>query len=372
VDDLLAIASAALGSVLTEPADLGGSDRSKVLRCRDSDDGTVVVKSYPRTGEGAESLTAEAAGLAFTTNAGVGPDLLAVDRAARVIVMSDLGDAPSLADLLLGQSAATARTALLSWAQAAGRLAARTAGGQHKLAGLRDTYRAGGLGSSTAGAPAADHWLKRRIREVPALLGEVAITSPASLGDDLAAVARIAEPGEWDVFSPGDICPDNNLVTAAGVRFIDYESAEFHSVFLDAAYLRMPFSSCWCVFRLPAELACAAEASYRAEVSAVFPLLASDDLWRRGVRLAMAAWTLHAMTYLLDRSVIADAPMHNDRRPVPTARQLLRYRWQQLLGELGQAGELPTLAALLDHLLVSTERWQVPDLPGYPAFADDR
>jgi hypothetical protein len=371
VGDLLAIASAALGADLADPADLGGSDRSRVLRCKDSSGGTVVVKSYPPTGEGAESLTAEAAGLAFTTGAAVGPDLLAVDLAAGVIVMSDLGLAPSLADLLLGQSATKAREALLSWARAAGQLAARTAGGQGELAALRRAYAAGHQAGGPS-APVAEHWLPRRIREVPGLLEKVAVSPPAGLSDDLAAIADIAAPGECDVFSPGDICPDNNLVTAAGVRFIDYESAEFHSVFLDAAYLRMPFSSCWCVFRLPGELARAAEARYRAEVGAVFPVLFRDDVWLPGVRLATAAWTLHAMTYLLDRSVIADAPMLAGRTPVPTARQLLRYRWRHLLDEIGPAGELPGLAELLDGLLASTGRWQVPELPGYPAFGRDR
>jgi hypothetical protein len=373
VDDVLAIASAALGSGLTKLADLGGSDRSKVLRCRDSSGGTVVVKCYPPTEEGIEGLTAEAAGLAFTTQADVGPDLLAVDQAARVIVMSDLGDAPSLADLLLGSSADEARTALLSWARAAGQLAARTAGGQHELAALRDSYAAGDPASGPgAGSPGTDHWLKRRIREVPGLLDEVAIAAPAGLRDDLTAVAGIAEPSDYDVFSPGDICPDNNLVTAAGVRFVDYESAEFHSVFVDAAYLRMPFSSCWCVFQLPADLADIAEANYRAEVSAIFTALSDDKVWLPGIRLAMAAWTLHAMTYLLDKSVIADAPMHSERRPVPTARQLLRHRWRQLRGELSTAGELPALTALLDRLLAGTDSWQVPELPGYPAFAHHR
>jgi len=154
VDALLAAAAAAFGSPLTDPIDLGGSTYSTVLRCRNPVRGTVIVKSYPQTADGAQGFAAEAAGLALTSDANVGPGLLAVDQAARLIVMTDLGDSPSLADLLLGGSAAQAEDALLSWA---------------------------------------------------------------------------------------------------------FESAEIHSVFLDAAYLRMPFTSCWCVFRLPAELAAAAE-----------------------------------------------------------------------------------------------------------------
>ena len=54
---------------------------------------------------------------------------------------------------------------------------------------------------------------------------------------------------------------------------------------------------------------------------------------------------------------------------MPTARQLLRYRWQVLGAELDSAGELPALAELTRRLLTATEHWQVPDLPLYPAWA---
>lgn len=373
MDDLLAAASAALATTLTDPVDLGGNEYSTVLRCRDTAGGTVIVKAYPPTGYGTESFGAEAAGLAFTSASGFGPGLLAADPAARMIVMTDLGDAPSLADLLLGDSAAAAApagaaAALLGWAQACGELAVRTAGRQQELASLRAAYPAAGTGSGAG----ASHWLERRIRTVPDLVSALEIVPvddlTDDLADDLAAIAAILAPGGFEVFSPGDICPDNNLVTTRGIRFIDYESAEFHSVFLDAAYLRMPFSSCWCVFRLPPELARAAEAAYRTEVIGAFPELADDEVWLPGVRLATAAWTLHAMTYLLNKSVVADKPMHEARTPVPTARQLLRYRWARLRDELEPSGELPGIIALMSSLLVATQGWQVPDLPVYPAF----
>lgn len=159
----------------------------------------------------------------------------------------------------------------------------------------------------------------------------------------------------------------NNLLTDAGVRFVDYESAEYHSAFLDAAYLRMPFSTCWCCS------GCAAasrspETVYRGNVCGIHPDLASDEVWLPGLRRPTAAWTLHAMTYLLDGSVIADRPMIDDGRAAPTARQLLRYRWQRLLAELEPFGEMAALRAMADLLLAATQHWQVPSLPLYPAL----
>ncbi len=359
---LLAAASAALGAELTDPANLGGSECSTVLRCRVRDGGTVIVKGYPRTGQGEHGFAAEAAGLAFTGASAAGPRLLGVSREALVVVMTDLGTAPSLADLLLGGPAAAAEAALVDWARACGELALSATGRERELADLLAAYRAGpGLGES-------GHWLERRICEIPALLAELSVEAPPGLEDDLAEVATILRPGRYEVFSPGDICPDNNLLTDAGVLFVDYESAEYHSAFLDAAYLRMPFSTCWCVFRLPGGLARSAESVYRHLVCRIYPDLASDAVWQPGLRRATAAWTLHAMTYLLDRSVIADRPMTDDGRAAPTARQLLRYRWQRLLAELEPTCELAALRALADRLLVATQVWQVPGLPLYPAL----
>ncbi len=362
MDDVLAAAAAALGTDLADPVDLGGSERSAVRRCRLPDGGTVVVKSYPATPDGAGSFTAEAAGLAFTGDSGVRPRLLAASAPARLVVMTDLGSGPSLADLLLGGPGGQAAASLLGWARACGELALATAGRQAELAELRAAYLTG---------PAdwgAVHWLQRRIAELPGLLTELSVPLPPGLAADLADVATILQSGRHEVFSPGDICPDNNMLAAGALKFVDYESAEFHSAFLDAAYLRMPFSTCWCVFRLPERLARSAETAYRKLVSGIYADLANEQVWRSGMRRAVAAWTMHAMTYLLYRSLAADRPMIDDGRAAPTARQLLRHRWQQLLAELEPSGELPSLHALATQLLARTEHWQVPELPRYPAF----
>jgi hypothetical protein len=371
--DLVAAGSAALGRPLSDPVRLASSDRSVVLRCRPSAGGSVVLKSFPADSYGMASFAAEAAGLELTSGTGAAPDLLAADPAGRLIVMTDLGDAPSLADLLLGKSPGQARDGLLGWARACGELAVRIAGRAGEFTALLAKY----------GAPPASgvrDWLPRRIGEIPGLLTSLSFAVPDGLDQDLEVVAELARSRELEVFSPGDICPDNNLMTVGGVRFIDFENADFHSVFLDAAYLRMPFSTCWCVFALPGGLAGEAESAYRTLVSAVCGELADDAVWSRGLRLASAAWTLHAMTYLLDRSVgpggdprtpssvEGDASVNPDASCAPTKRQLLHYRWRALADELDRAGELPVIGALLHQLLAETGLWQAPELPLYPAF----
>jgi len=371
VDEVLAAASAAIGVPLADSHDLGGSERSAVRRCWTSDGGTVVVKTYPDSAEGRESFAAEAAGLALTGDAGTGPRLLAASQPDRLIVMTDLGSGPSLADLLLGGSADAAAEAVLAWARACGELAVATAGREAELVSLLARHRI----APESGLAA--HWLERRIGEIPEILAELSIPAPAGLAADLAEVATIVRFGRYPVFSPGDICPDNNLLAERRVMFVDYENAEFHSAFMDAAYLRMPFSTCWCVFRLPDSLQRSAERAYRDFVSRIHPDLRNDAVWHLGLRRAVAAWTLHAMTYLLDRALLADQPTIDDGRAAPTKRQLLRYRWRQLIDELAPVPgasigpEFPALDALARQLLASTEHWQVADLPLYPAFRSD-
>lgn len=360
--EIVAAASAALGQVLTEPEPLCAGDWTVVLRCRAAGGGTVVVKAYPRQAEGASSFAAEAAGLELARGTGLTPDLVAVDVSELVVVMSDLGRAPNLADVLLGSSGPAARAALLGWAAACGQLSVARSGRAADFAVLRRRYSAGRADESYSAG------LGQRILGAAGKAELLGITAPAGIAGELAEVAAAACGPQFPVFSPGDICPDNNLLTEDGVRFLDFEAAGFHSVFLDAAYLRMPFSTCWCVFRLPAGLGASAEARYRAEVGQIWPDLADDAVWRPGLRRAVAAWTMSSMWWLLGRALRADSSMNPEASAAPHTRQLMRHRWQVLADELEAAGDLPALAGLCRSLLAATAGWHADELPLYPAL----
>ncbi|MEW9549117.1 hypothetical protein [Nonomuraea sp. NPDC050783] len=349
MENILAAASAVLGRSLDRPVDLGGSARSSVLRCRAGEDGgTVVVKAY----RDAVGFAAEAAGLPF--GGGYGPRLLAVDPSFPLVVMSDLGSGPSLADVLLGESARAAREGLLAWARTYGRIAVAGAGRRREWERAHAVHAAGGA-----------RW--RPLRHAGNAL-EVLPVVPAGLAGELAELE--ADGDRYAVFSPGDICPDNNLLTADGLRVLDFEGAGYHSAFLDAAYVRMPFSTCWCVFRLPSGVRAEVERAYREEVVAVHPELGDDRVWEDGVRRAAATWTIFMTLVLLPRAREKDGPMHSVRTPVPTERQLLRHRWTRLLEDLDGAGDgLAAVRQVVRACLETTAEWDVPELPCYPAFA---
>ncbi|GAA4511277.1 hypothetical protein GCM10023096_17590 [Nonomuraea ferruginea] len=338
----MAAAAAVLGEEVSGPVDLGGSSRSHVLRCATPGGGTVVVKAYREVA----GFAAEAAGLPFC--GGSGPRLLAVDPSFPLVVMSDLGVAPSLADLLLGESAEAARDGLLAWARTYGRIAVAGAGRRREWERARAVYSGGEA--------------RRRLLSG---LGEVLPSVPAGLDAELAALE--ADQERFPVFSPGDICPDNNLLTAGGMRVLDFERAGYHSAFLDAAYVRMPFATCWCVFRLPPGQAAEIEDAYREEVVVVHPELADDGLWAAGVRQAVATWTMFMTWAMLPGARERDRPTHSTRTPVPSRRQLLRHRWGYLLEHL-DAGEFPAVQEAVRACLETTAHWEVAELPYYPAY----
>ncbi|MFF4393218.1 hypothetical protein ACFY0G_41875 [Streptomyces sp. NPDC001552] len=354
MESILRAASELLGVELSDPVDLGGSPRSTVLRCATAGGGSVIVKAFGNEPESLRCFTAEAAGLSLGI---AGPELLGVDLEVPLLVMADLGNAPTLADVLLGSDQTVAESGLLAWARGLGRMAAESVHRRADLARLWSRYDKGM--QSWGDEP----WIAERAAQLLVLLDGSGVAAPPGLAQELARIGT-AGGEEYPAFTPGDTCPDNNLLTVEGLQLIDFEAACYQSVFLTAAYCRMPFSSCWCVFTLPAEMAAEIEQAYRTEVVDVYPALAEDEVWQAGMRQAMAVWTVDATVRLLPRTV-EDGPLHRTRRPVPTRRQVLRHRWEMA----STLEEFPAFAETMRLLLSEVAGgWEVARLPGYPAF----
>ncbi|MFB7657238.1 MULTISPECIES: hypothetical protein [unclassified Streptomyces] len=356
---VLGAAEAALGSRLYEAADLGGSTRSTVLRCRSENHGSVVVKAYADDPAALGAFTAEAAGLSLGL---AGPGLLAAAPGLPLIVMRDLGSGPTLADLLLGADRAAAQDALLSWSRALGALAAGSVAYEAEFDARVERYRRGHPtwieGTSILGI----------VGRLPELLDRAGMAAPPGLDADIAEIRALAD-SPYTGLTPGDTCPDNSMLTADGMQLLDFEGSGYQPVFLTAAYCRMPFATCWCAFRLPGNIGRRAEAAFRRRLLPVYPALADDAVWGPGMLRAVAAWsvmTLGALRYAAE----GDYPLHSTRRPAPMSRQLLTYRWESLLRELESTGELPAFAELLRRLLADRAGvWQPEPLPAFPALS---
>jgi len=168
-----------------------------------------------------------------------------------LLVLADGGSGPTLADRLLGDDPAAAEAAVLGWAAAVGGLQAATTG-------LRQAFTDELSAVSPLGTPPVDS-SDQALAEAAAVLARdlprLGITVPAPAVDELRGVAAsldVSAPGSAGALVPGDTCPSNALETDSGIVLLDFEAAEHRHIAWEAAYLSVPWPSCWCSWRLPA------------------------------------------------------------------------------------------------------------------------
>src|SRR5262249_28865179 len=137
----------------------------------------------------------------------VGPELITHSPVERLLVMEDLGRAPTLADVLLGADPGTAERGLLAWARSLGRLHAVTAGREADFGALMRR-----LGLRTWHDPIAPD-ARQALADLPDLLAaELGTTTPVATAKRARTSVRLLGGPGFRAFSPSDLCPDNNLV----------------------------------------------------------------------------------------------------------------------------------------------------------------
>ena len=306
-------------------ADLTFSDRATVHRVRRPDGTTAIVKRHKEPASRANEVRALS-----SFPSGTAPALIEHDDER--IVMEDLGDGPSLADLLLGDDGTAALRGLLAWATTLGRIAAATTGtrpeASERMPAWYDPARVDGL----AGALGTS---------VPDAVVEELRRPPAANDDRFVSL------------TPLDVCPDNNRVTPEGVRLFDFEwTADVHAG-TAASYLLVPFCSCWCAAALPDGVIDEMRSAY---VDA-FPAAADPAFWRTAERLGTIA-VCGTLSFFASGS--------EERLPnwPLTPRQYVAHRLAWLAG---RTEHLPETAAFAADLLVRLGEHEPPRL--YPAFA---
>ncbi|MFC4950829.1 hypothetical protein [Pseudonocardia sp. GCM10023141] len=361
--------------VLADPEDLGGSVRSVVARARVARNPfslprTLVVKHYltPPEPDRPDPFHYEVASCqlftALPAESRPSPALLAHDPQARLLVLEDLGRSSTLADKLFGPDAASAQRTLVSWARALGRMQAATAGRENDFGALLRR-----LGERAWRDPMAED-ARAAFAEVPSLLStELGVHASAAAGAEARETARLLGGTRYRAFSPSDTCPDNNLVTSRGVRFVDFEWGCFRDVALDAAYFRVPFPGCEASFALPPGMAESMLEAWRNEIAAVWPDL--DESGRLEQRLldAQLLWVWLCTWTMLPRIHERDELVGADPTRTPRISTALAHYWRQL-AVAAQDGRPAT--AELGHAVAAALAARFPDspnrLPVYPAF----
>ena len=148
--------------------------------------------------------------------------------------------------------------------------------------------------------------------------------------EELRAIAvdlDVSAPGAHGGLVPGDTCPSNAVETDEGLVLLDFEGAEYRHIAWEAAYLSVPWPSCWCSWSLPPEVAEQALSVWRQTVAPVFPAVMApsfdDDLVR-----ATTAWAFISAGWFLGPALDGDPPPADPARRaiVPTRRALLQHR----------------------------------------------
>jgi hypothetical protein len=291
----------------------------------------------------------------------VAPRFYGGDVEHRLLLMEDLGAAPSLADRLLAPDREEAEVACLAYARCLGRLHAATTG---KGTAYLDMLR------SITGKESPDPWRERVQRifsQLPASLASAGVEPDAACVSELQALGESLLPkGSALVLTHGDPCPDNAVLVDGEMRLIDFEFAGLRPPLVDGTYGRVPFPTCWCASRLPQNLVSATEASYREELRQALPWVGDEQAWRRAVVEASAFWLASDLAEWLLPVALKEERVWG----TSTFRQRLLMRlplFTELTREYGQLPALGHLAQQLADRLV--ERWpELEPMPLYPAF----
>ncbi len=362
---------------LGEGCDLEGSERSAVWRFPllegpATAPASVIVKRAtseafdPDTGnEAAWMLFNDWASLQFLGNLDLSeplaPAFYGGERSVGLFVMEDLGEGTRLDHLLLGDDPAAAEAGLLAYAATHGRLHASTIGRREEYLPGREAL---GPARSTA-TYYTYNWLFPTLRLMAERLG---VLVQGGADEELASVAAtLVNPGSFLTFVHSDAAPDNCLFFGANLRLIDFEAGRYAHALLEGVYCRMPFPTCWCVYRMPESIMRRAEAAYRAELARACPVATDDTLFYHAVTEACITWALnfHVMMRPLEKM------LEQDRHLVAlTDRQRFLLYVRTAAGASEEFGHLratgTTLRAIASRLV---DLWpEAIDPPYYPAF----
>lgn len=213
---------------------LGSSPRSRVWRVV-LPEATVVVKQIVGGPDADERFAREVTALRLAARGGtpVVPALLATDPGERVLVLEHLDHGAPAGDWIVDYAGALARL--------------------HASSGPEDV----GVLPRWQGPAQAD--IDSFLRLAVAL--EVPV--PPGVSSELQELVGRLDQASGHALLHGDPCPGNDLHTAAGVRFIDFEQASMGSGLMELAYLRIGFPTCWCVTSASEPLLERAESAYR-------------------------------------------------------------------------------------------------------------
>jgi len=264
---------------------------------------SVVVKHSPATGDelADAAFLRETVAYQFATSLSEevrpGPVLLGYDTAQRILIISDLGDGRTLADLLQDADPETHVEILRRLGRALGKMHAGTADDEDAFNVLFQRMTRSRKNSANLQL-LRDRLLSHRIRIGVEFLENAGIDIPGEVRFAATNVRTRLLRGGMRAFTPFDLTPDNIIQTGSSFHFLDYEWAGFRDVTFDVAFV---------VARFPVFLAAqpfnaaATEAfvdAWVSEVRGIWPSVEHPDTLQARITAGLIGWAMSSVAML--------------------------------------------------------------------------
>lgn len=292
---------------LTDPEELSGTGATTVLRLRVANNPvfphrSVVVKYSPESNDEVDdaAFLREVVAYQFTTSLSEdvrpGPVLLGYDIERRTLILSDVGNGETFADLL-DQSDDEARVRLLrNLGTSLGKMHAGTAGAETSFNILLARMLRSIDGAREIQIQ-REAMLENRIEEGVDIIRQMGIDVPA----DVAAVAETVQVrmlhGGSRAFTPFDLSPDN-IIFAERAQFLDYEWAGFRDVVADIAGVIAGFPQYVSARPISEHETAVFVEAWVAEVGDVWPSVLNHDTLQARITAALIGWAFFSASLL--------------------------------------------------------------------------
>ena len=327
---------------------------------------TVVAKTRRVEGEGHGGpafLRREAAALRTAAPSGITAHAIHVGDDAGVMLQTDLGEWPTLQDVLLGDDPAVAARGMVEMAAAVGRLHASTVDRSAEHQRHLDAFSAD-VETGQMYTDSAERW-----DEIEQACAELGLPPGKRARDEVTRLlARSTRPGPTAALTHRDLNPTNVLLTDGGARLVDFEGSGFGHLGIDACFLYYPFphhSNPWGL--LPDGVVESADAAYRAALAdggAHQVLGQYDQVLAEGAAIVL----IGRISRLRVISRPDQTPQDSWRRRGQTVQQIRTFLQLAERAD-GLAAFSNWLSALRDAMIARWPDATHPPAPLFPAFA---
>lgn len=293
---------------LTDVTALSGSGVAGVYRAKVATNPflqhrTVVVKHSPETGNLFDdaAFLREVVAYQFTTSLSSdvrpGPVMLGYDLDARMIILSDAGDADTLATMLERADDIQHVQILRNLGTALGKMHVGTADKEAQYNALFARMTRSRTGAEKI-QQLRDRLLSHRIRLGLAILEQAGFEVPNEVKVTASNLQSRLLRGGVRAFTPFDLSPDNVMYTDSGTQFLDYEWAGFRDATFDVAFVVAGFPLYLSPRAYHEDAVSAFIEAWLREVRGTWPLLNHEDTLQARITAGMIGWALSSLTVL--------------------------------------------------------------------------